>query len=139
MENALAADVANSRHENELFIDGAVSARAVTPEFAATLNRAGPFGAGNPEPVIALPAHTVSYAEEVGQAHMRVRLRSADGSTVNAIAFRALGQKLGAALLANRGQLVHAAGSFVLDRWQGEERVQFRLTDIAPAEPFAGR
>jgi len=56
MESALAVDVANSRHENELFIDGAVSARAVTPEFAAILNRAGPFGAGNPEPVIALPA-----------------------------------------------------------------------------------
>ena len=25
------------------------------------------------------------------------------------------------------------------DRWQGEERLQFRLTDIAPAEPFTGR
>ena len=30
MESALAEDVANSRHENELFIDGAVSARSVT-------------------------------------------------------------------------------------------------------------
>ena len=46
MESALAEDVANSRHENELFIDGAVSARSVTVEFADTLNRAGPFGAG---------------------------------------------------------------------------------------------
>ena len=36
----------------------------------------------------------------------------------------------------SRGRQVHAAGSFALDRWQGEERVQFRLTDIAPAEPF---
>ena len=42
MESALAEDVAKSRHENELFIDGAVSARSVTPEFATTLNRAGP-------------------------------------------------------------------------------------------------
>ncbi len=33
---------------NEIFIDGAVSARAVTPELVATLNRAGPFGSGNP-------------------------------------------------------------------------------------------
>jgi single-stranded-DNA-specific exonuclease len=41
--------------------------------------------------------------------------------------------------LASRGRQIHAAGSFALDRWQGEERVQFRLTDIAPAEPFAGR
>jgi single-stranded-DNA-specific exonuclease len=70
---------------------------------------------------------------------MRVRLKSADGAGVNAIAFRAAGQKLGAALLQSRGQQVHAAGSFALDRWQGEERVQFRITDIASAEPFAGR
>ena len=35
--------------------------------------------------------------------------------------------------------LLWTAGSFAIDRWQGEERVQFRLTDIAPAEPFAGR
>ena len=41
---------------------------------------AGPFGAGNPEPVVALPAHTLAYADEVGQAHVRVRLRSGDGA-----------------------------------------------------------
>ena len=86
-----------------------------------------------------LPAHTVSYAEEVGQAHLRVRFKSGDGAGVNAIAFRAAGQKLGSALLNNRGRQVHAAGTFSLDRWQGEERVQFKLIDIAPAEPFAGR
>ena len=72
------------------------------------------------------------YADEVAQAHMRVRLKSADGTGLNAIAFRAVGQKLGAALVQNRGRLVHAAGSFALDRWQGEERVQFRLTDPEP-------
>src|SRR5258708_18810513 len=66
MESALARDVAQSRHANELFIDGAVSARAVTPELVTTLNRAGPFGSGNPEPVIALPSHQLLYADEVG-------------------------------------------------------------------------
>jgi single-stranded-DNA-specific exonuclease len=81
----------------------------------------------------------VTYAEEVGQAHMRARLKSADGSSVNAIAFRAAGQKLGMALRNARGRQVHAAGSFSLDRWQGEERVQFKLTDIASVEPFTGR
>src|SRR5262252_5222589 len=85
MESALAADVANSRHENELFIDGAVSARAVTPEFVNTLNRAGPFGAGNPEPVVALPSHQLIFADEVGQAHMRVRFKAGDGAVVNGI------------------------------------------------------
>ncbi len=131
IETALAADVANSRHENELFIDGAVSARAVTPEFAATLNRAGPFGSGNPEPVIALPSHQLVYADEAGQAHLRLRFKSGDGAIVNGIAFRSVGQKLGNALIQNRGQPLHVAGSLSVDRWQGNERVQFRVIDVA--------
>jgi single-stranded-DNA-specific exonuclease len=96
--------------------------------------RAGPFGAGNPEPMIVLPAHTLIYAEDVGQAHTRVRLRASDGSTIGAIAFRAAGQRLGAALAASRGQSVHAAGTLCLDQWNGIERVQLRLVDMAPAE-----
>jgi single-stranded-DNA-specific exonuclease len=139
LEAALSADVTTARRASGLMIDGAVSAAGANLDLVAMIERAGPFGSGNPEPVIALPAHTVTYAEEVGQAHMRVRLKSADGASVNAIAFRAAGQKLGTVLLNSRGRQVHAAGSFVIDRWQGEERVQFRLTDIAPAEPFAGR
>ena len=43
------------------------------------------------------------------------------------------------ALRNSRGRQVHAAGTFAIDRWQGEERVQFKITDIAPAEPFTGR
>lgn len=131
VETALAATVADARHANELFIDGAVTARAVTTDFVATLNRAGPFGAGNPEPLIALPSHQLVYADEVGQAHLRLRFKSGDGSFVNGIAFRSVGQKLGNALIENRGQMLHVAGSLTVDRWQGSERVQMRVTDVA--------
>jgi single-stranded-DNA-specific exonuclease len=137
LEEILGADVERARRANGLLIDGAVSAAAADADLVAMIARAGPFGSGNPEPIIALPAHTVTYAEEVGQAHVRVRLKSADGAAVNAVAFRAAGRKLGIALHSSRGQRVHAAGCFALDRWQGEERVQFKLTDIAPAEPLA--
>ncbi|MCK1273554.1 single-stranded-DNA-specific exonuclease [Bradyrhizobium sp. GM2.2] len=131
LENALGRDVAEARHVNELYIDGAVSARAVTTELAATLNRAGPFGSGNPEVVLALPAHQLVYADEVGQAHLRLRFKSGDGAIVNGIAFRSIGQKLGNALVANRGQQLHVAGSLSVDRYQGAERVQFRVIDVA--------
>ena len=50
---------------------------------------------------------------------------------MNAIAFRAVGKPLGQALLDNRGRPMHAAGHLAIDRWQGEERVQMRLTDVA--------
>jgi single-stranded-DNA-specific exonuclease len=131
MENALARDVAQSRHVNELFVDGAVSARGATPELVATLNRAGPYGSGNPEPVLAFPSHQLVFADEVGQAHLRVRFKSGDGAILNGIAFRAIGQKLGNALVAQRGQVLHVAGSLTVDRYQGTERVQLRVLDIA--------
>ena len=131
LDSALAHDVAQSRHVNELLIDGAITARSATPELAATLNRAGPFGSGNPEPVVALPSHQLVFADEVGQAHLRLRFKAGDGAMVNAIAFRAVGQKLGNALLAQRGQVLHVAGSLVVDRYQGNERVQLRVLDAA--------
>jgi single-stranded-DNA-specific exonuclease len=138
LEMHLASAVEAARRDRALLIDGAVTAAAVNPELVATLARAGPFGAGNPEPVVALPAHTIVYAEVVGQAHVRARLRAGDGASINAIAFRAAGQKLGHALVQNRNRAMHAAGSLAIDRWQGEERVQLRLFDLAEAERFAG-
>jgi single-stranded-DNA-specific exonuclease len=134
LEEALARDVARSRHVNELTIDGAISARGATSELVATLNRAGPFGSGNPEPVLALPSHQLVFADEVGQAHLRLRFKSGDGSIVNGVAFRSVGQKLGNALVANRGQPLHVAGSLVVDRYQGTERVQLRVLDVAAAD-----
>jgi single-stranded-DNA-specific exonuclease len=131
MEGMLAHDVAQSRHLNELFIDGAITARSATPELVATLNRAGPFGSGNPEPVLALPSHQLVFADEVGQSHLRLRFKAGDGAIVNGMAFRAIGQKLGNALIAQRGQVLHVAGSLVVDRYQGTERVQLRVLDVA--------
>jgi single-stranded-DNA-specific exonuclease len=138
LEDTLAPAVEAARREDALLIDGAVTAAAANGDLMATIARAGPFGAYNPEPVIALPAHTVAYAEEVGQAHMRARLRAGDGTTIDAIAFRAVGQKLGSALAQSRGRPVHAAGTLCLDRWNGIERVQLRLVDLAPADVGLG-
>ena len=137
LEDALAPAVEAARRDDALLIDGAVAAPAPNSDLSPVLARAGPFGAGNPEPVMALPSHTIAYAEEVGQAHVRVRLKSGDGAMLNAIAFRAAGQRLGTALIANRGRTIHAAGCLALDRWQGEERVQLRLLDIATVGPIA--
>jgi single-stranded-DNA-specific exonuclease len=135
LEERLARDVETARQDNALLIDAAMTATAATSEFHATIANAGPFGAGNPEPIIALPSHAIVYAEEVGQAHVRVRLKSGEGTFLNAIAFRTAGQKLGDALLKGRGQKMHVAGSLALDRWQGQERVQLRIIDVATVDP----
>jgi len=135
LEDRLADAVEISRRDDALRIDGAISAQGASLDLCNVIARAGPFGAGNAEPVLALPSHTVAYAEEVGQAHVRVRLKAGGGAMLNGIAFRAVGQKLGQALLSGRGQAMHVAGSLSVDRWQGAERVQFRIIDAA--EPTA--
>ena len=139
LEETLAAPVEAARHEDALLIDGALTAAGATIAMYADIARAGPYGAGHAEPVFAFPAHTIAYAEEVGQAHVRARLRSGDGAMIPAIAFRAAGKPLGRALLENRGRNVHAAGTLAIDRYQGEERLQFRLMDIATTEPVSAR
>ncbi len=137
LEETLGAAVEAARRDDALRIDGALSAGAASVALHAEIARAGPFGAGNPEPVFAFPAHMIAYAEEVGQVHVRARLRSGDGSMLAAIAFRAAGKPLGNALIANRGRSMHVAGCLSLDRWQGEERVQLRLIDAATTDPVA--
>jgi single-stranded-DNA-specific exonuclease len=134
LESELAVQVEAARRDDALLIDGAITAASATVDTVAAIARAGPFGAGNPDPVVALPAHTLVYAEEVGQAHMRVRLRAGDGSIVNGIAFRAAGGELGAGLAQSRGRSLHVAGTLCVDRWNGVERVQLRLSDAAPAD-----
>jgi single-stranded-DNA-specific exonuclease len=133
IEDTLAAPVEAARRDVALPIDGAVTASGLNFSLVDMLARAGPYGAGNPEPLLALPAHTLVFADPIGESHVRARFRSADGKVVNAIAFRALGQPLGLALLENRGRTLHAAGHVAVDRWQGEERVQLRLVDVASA------
>jgi single-stranded-DNA-specific exonuclease len=133
LEETLADAVEIARREESLLIDGAITASGAHADLISTFHRAGPYGSGNPEPVFAVPNHTVAYADPVGQNHVRVRLRAGDGAMLNAISFRSADKPLGKALLASRGQQIHIAGCLAIDRYQGAERVQLRVLDVAPA------
>jgi single-stranded-DNA-specific exonuclease len=139
LEKELTEVVESARAEETLTIDAALTARGANHELVTMIERASPYGAGNPEPIFAFPSHIVAYADPVGEAHCRVRLRSPDGAALDAIAFRCLERPLGQALLAARGQAMHLAGCITVDRWQGRERVQLRVLDAAPADPLSAR
>ena len=94
---------------------------------------AGPFGAGNAEPLLGLPDVRVVFADVVGKDHVRLRLAGGDGARLDAIAFRVADQALGKGLLASRGKAMHVAGRLKIDEWNGKVRVQLQLEDAAPA------
>ena len=131
LEDRLGPFVHASREAEGLPIDAALSARGATPELIDLVERAGPFGAGHPEPVFALPAHRLAYVEAVGSGHIRATLAAGDGATLKAIAFRAVDAPLGRALIAARGRTVHAAGVLSVDQWQGRRQPVMRLLDAA--------
>jgi single-stranded-DNA-specific exonuclease len=133
LEATLAAPVAAARSGESLLIDAALTAAGANPALLAGLARGGPYGAGNPEPVFALPAHRLADVVNVGNGHVRLRAEAADGSKIDGIAFRAAAEPLGKALHAARGTLVHLAGTLAEDRFGGRDRVQLRLVDLAPA------
>ena len=112
-------------------IDAAITARGATIELIELLEKAGPYGAGHPEPVFALPNHRIAYADVVGNGHVRATLASADGAMLKAIAFRAAGSPLGDALLAARGRLLHVAGTLSVDTWQQRRQPSLRILDAA--------
>ena len=130
---ALEGDVHRTRAETRVEIDAALTARGANADFVRDMERAGPFGAGNPQPVFAFPAHRARFPDVVGSGgHVRFTLTSGDGARLKAIAFRAAGHELGDVLLtAGNDTPLHLAGTLGLDQWQGREEVQFRLLDIA--------
>ena len=122
---------------HDLLLDGAVSARAADVALAGLLDRAGPYGAGNPEPRLAVPSARVVRADIVGAGHVRVIL-GGDGGSLQAIAFRSADTAVGAALLAVRPDPLHVAGHLRADEWQGVARAQLVIDDVAPATVGAG-
>jgi single-stranded-DNA-specific exonuclease len=122
---------ARARERASLEIDGALTAGAASLEFLDLLERAGPFGQGNPEPRFAFPAHRVKFAKVAGTTHVRAVLEASDGSRLDAIAFRALDQPLGKLLLEAGGMPVHVAGQLRRDTWGGRNRVHLTIEDAA--------
>lgn len=118
-----------------LRVDGATTAMAIQPAMVAEIERAGPFGAGHSAPIFALARHRLTSVVPVGTGgHLRVALRSPDGSATSAMAFRAETTPLGKALLARRDELVHVAGTLGIDRYKGRETAVLRIIDAAIPE-----
>lgn len=117
----------------DLDLDAMLSPSGATTDFVTEMERLGPFGAGNAEPVVVIPDARLVFADTVGKDHIRLRLTGADGTRLDAISFRSMGTPLGEGLLAARGQVIHAAGRLKTDSWNGKIRVQLQLEDAALA------
>ncbi len=118
----------------DLWVEATVAVAGATVALAEQVGRLAPFGPGNEEPVIALPRARVARAEWIGRdgATLRVMLEGEGGGRVKAMAFRAAGTALGAAL-ATPGAPLHVAGTLRAEEWNGSTAACFVVSDAAVA------
>jgi single-stranded-DNA-specific exonuclease len=115
-----------------LELDGALECSGATVATLEMLKKLGPFGAGNAEPKFAIIGARVVKADVVGQGHVRCILTGTGGQRLKAIAFRAVDNEIGHALLtATPGATFHFAGSLRIDSWQGNTQTQLIIDDMA--------
>jgi single-stranded-DNA-specific exonuclease len=127
----LAGSVSSAREAFALSIDGALTPEAANSELVDLIEKAGPYGAGNPAPRFVFPAHRVGFIRRMGEAHLRCSLKSGGSSTIGAIAFRSVGTPLGDALEASDGRVFHVAGRLQRDNWGGREKIELLIEDLA--------
>lgn len=128
-EQRLREDVATYLKERHLSLDGCVAASALTLELAQALQHAAPYGMGNPAPRLAVASARIVKLDILKEQHLRLILEGG----AKAMAFRAVGTKLGDFLMKSGARRVHLAGSLKLDSWQGREQVSFHIDDAAEA------
>jgi single-stranded-DNA-specific exonuclease len=132
LEDRLAEDTGQAVAGASLGVDGAMSAGGATVQLVELLERAGPYGMGNPTPRFVFPAHRIPFADLAGQEHVRCTLQGGDNARLGAIAFRVLGSPLGEALLEAGDAPLHVAGRLNINDWGGKRTAQLIIDDAAP-------
>ncbi|MEL6436191.1 MAG: single-stranded-DNA-specific exonuclease RecJ [Pseudomonadota bacterium] len=114
-----------------LTIDAALSSGGANLELIDAIEKAGPYGSGHDQPVFAFRSHQLQFARVVGNGHVKATIAGQGARALDAIAFRAADDPLGQTLLQGVGTMLHFAGTLSINRYNGREIPQLRITDAA--------
>lgn len=135
LQQKLSTNVEDLHAHEKLMIDGIISSSGATKELYEMIEKAGPFGSGNPLPVFVLPSHRLSDVREVGKGgHLIMSISNMEGKRLKAIAFRAVGTSLGDFLMGHLGKNIHIAGNLKLNYWNGQASPQLHVLDAAEVD-----
>ena len=133
LETRVAQQMAATGFHPTQTIDGCIKTAAATVDLIGQIAGVGPFGTANPEPRFAFANVRLSFADIVGEHHIRCRIEDDSGGWLDGIAFRAVGSVLGDLLLDQRRLPLHVTGKLRLNTWQGRTKPQLVIDDAATA------
>lgn len=113
-------------------IDAVLGLGAADSDLVELLEKAGPFGAGNPEPRFAFTNIRIIDSAIVGEKHVRCVFADDAGSKLQGISFNSADTELGTVLLKGmRAGKLHIAGKLRPNNWRGMRKVQLHIDDVA--------
>ncbi len=125
--------IANRSGSAGLHVDTEVNLAEVDHRLVSELDLLQPYGAGNPEPILAARNLSVLDARVVGDHHLKISVR--DGRSVP---FAGIGFHMGA--IAQRGlsrdSPIDLAFVPEMNRWNGLDRIQLRIRDLRSSQPL---
>ena len=116
-----------------LRVDGLLQPSGISVELIEDLEKAGPFGAGSPEPTVVLSNQIIKWPRKVGSSHLQFTLEDVSGARLRAIAFRAMDSPLGDALFNSGSMAVHVAGTLTINEFRGNAAPNIRVVDACLA------
>lgn len=132
MNESLSEAIEIARKNQSLKVDAIIHPRAVSLETLDIIESVAPYGAGNPTPVFVLSDVTVDYAERLkGGQHIRVNIKTRDGSSLRAICFGADDSGLADVLLSPEKKPLNIAGQISRNEWNGRVSASFQILDIS--------
>ncbi len=117
----------------ESLVDATISISGIHLDLMNWIEKIGPFGAGNPQPLFMIPNCTFQDFQIRKEKHISFRLRGEEGKLLEGMAFNVVGNALEDAFAKNKG--MHAIGRLQTDTWQGKKRIKFYLEDVITQAP----
>ena len=116
---------------NELEIDSLISAEGATTEIVEQMDTTGPFGAGNPPPIVAIANCQIKYLKILVEKHIKFTCADPTGKKLEAIFFNGVEKEAGQRLIRNMGESFHICGKLEINDWGGYRRVVLQVEDIS--------
>lgn len=120
----------------DVLIEGVVHVAGATVALATDIGRMAPFGAGNDEPVLAIPRVRVVRADRIGREGGTLRVLvegEGGGPRLKALLFRADDHPAAAMLEDRNAPPLHLAGWLRAENWNGRTDASFFIRDAAVA------
>ena len=120
----------NKNFELEFEYDTEISALAINRSLYNEINKLGPFGNENIQPIFLIKDVKILRSRLVNESHINSIIKSKSGSSINAICFNCVNTRLGEYLLSYKKE-INVIAQISENSFRGKNSIQLNIKDMS--------